>query len=156
MARPFPWKCRTCGEQKLTPTVVDYRVDMEHDGRLYALTVPDLEILQCTSCGARVLPEEAHTKITDALRASAGLLTPAEIRQYRDRLGLTQKQLAAYLKVADATVSRWETGGQIQQRAMDLLLRGFFDVPELRRYYAALSGLPVPRQPSVTAGATVP
>ena len=37
------------------------------------------------------------------------------------------------LRVAKETVSRWETGAQIQQRAMDLLLRLFFDIPEVRR-----------------------
>ena len=54
--------------------------------------------------------------------------------QKRESLGLTQKQLANLLRVADATVSRWETGGQIQQRSMDLLLRAFSDIPALRQY----------------------
>src|SRR5205085_481887 len=49
--------------------------------------------------------------------------------------------LAAYLKVSDSTISRWENGRQIQQLAMDLLLRGYFNVRELRLYFAALSGL---------------
>jgi hypothetical protein len=34
--------------------------------------------------------------------------------------------LAAHLGVAKETVSRWETGGQIQQRGYDLLLRLYF------------------------------
>jgi DNA-binding transcriptional regulator YiaG len=37
--------------------------------------------------------------------------------------GLTQKQFAHLLGVGEATVSRWETGAQIQQRAMDRFLR---------------------------------
>jgi putative zinc finger/helix-turn-helix YgiT family protein len=107
---------------------------MEHDGRAYAISVPQLEILECQKCKTRVLPDEAHGKLVDALRIAAGLLTPAEIRERRKQLGLTQEQLANFLRVAKETVSRWETGGQIQQRAMDLLLRAFFDVPELREY----------------------
>jgi hypothetical protein len=42
-----------------------------------------------------------------------------------------------YLQIADATLSRWETGAQIQQRSMDRLLRGFFFVPEFRRFLGA-------------------
>ena len=46
-----------------------------------------------------------------------------EIRQGREQLGLTQKQFANLLGVGEATVSRWETGAQIQQRALDRFLR---------------------------------
>jgi putative zinc finger/helix-turn-helix YgiT family protein len=128
------------------PTVVDYAAEMEHDGRSYSFVVPQLEVLECENCRARTLPDAAFERVTAALRAKAELLTPAEIRQKREALKLTQKQLAAFLKVAESTVSRWETGGQIQQRAMDLLLRGFFEVPEVRRYYGLLAG-------STTSGA---
>jgi hypothetical protein len=38
------------------------------------------------------------------------------------------------LDVSESTLSRWETGAQIQQRAMDKLLRGFFEVPAFRQY----------------------
>ena len=37
-------------------------------------------------------------------------MAPEEIRQGRERLGLTQKQFANLLGVGEATVSRWETG----------------------------------------------
>src|SRR5437762_341779 len=53
----------------------------------------------------------------------ARLLAPEEIRAGRERLALTQKQFANLLGVGEATVSRWETGAQIQQRAMDRFLR---------------------------------
>jgi putative zinc finger/helix-turn-helix YgiT family protein len=56
-------------------------------------------------------------------RRAAGLLAPEEIRQGREKLGLTQKQFANLLGVGEATVSRWETGAQIQQCAMDRFLR---------------------------------
>lgn len=121
----------------MNPAVVDYPVQMEHDGRAYSFTVPNLEVLQCDSCRNRVLTDAAHKAITNALRREAGLLLPEEIRARRTAVGLTQKQLAASLKVAESTLCRWETGGQIQQRAMDLLLRLFFEVPEVRRWLGA-------------------
>jgi putative zinc finger/helix-turn-helix YgiT family protein len=61
--------------------------------------------------------------VSAAFRREARLLTPEEIREGREKLGLTQKQFANLLGVGEATVSRWETGTQIQQRAMDRFLR---------------------------------
>lgn len=140
MARPYPWKCRECGKQTLKPVVVDYSTEMEHDGRLYTFTVPNLEILECEDCHNRILPDAAFKAVVDRLRAEAGLLTPEEIRTKRKRLGFTQEQLANYLRVAKETVSRWETGGQLQQRAMDLLLRLFFDLPQVRMWLGVQGG----------------
>lgn len=136
MARPYPWKCRSCGKQTLSPTVVNYATVMEHDGRSYSFTVPDLAILECTACHERVLPDESFEKVLHQLRTEAGLLTPAEIREQRKQLGLTQEQFANQLNVAKETVSRWETGGQIQQRGFDTLLRLYFHFPDVRKYLA--------------------
>jgi transcriptional regulator with XRE-family HTH domain len=49
-------------------------------------------------------------------------------------LGLTQKELAERLQIAEATLCRWETGRQIQQRLSDLALRLYFDLPGVRQY----------------------
>ena len=73
----------------------------------------------------------------EALRAAAGLLSPAEIRKGREGLGLTQKQLANQLRISEFTLSRWETGAQIQQRSMDAFLRVFFQSGEARRLLGA-------------------
>jgi len=73
-------------------------------------------------------------KLSEALRRQIGLLTPAEIRQKRKDLGLSQQDLADSLQVAMETVSRWETGAQMQQRSLDGFLRAFFDLPALREY----------------------
>ncbi len=55
----------------------------------------------------------------------------------RESLGLTQKQLADFLLISDSTLSRWETGGQIQQKSLDRLLRAFFALEEFREYVGA-------------------
>ena len=140
MSRPYPWKCRSCAKPALSPTIVDYSTVMEHDGRSYSITVPNLEILECESCHERVLPDNALERIIDELRAKAGLLAPLEIREKRKRLGLTQEQLANHLGIAKETVSRWETGGQIQQRHSDLILRAYFDLPAFQEYLKVKTG----------------
>lgn len=132
--KSFPWKCGTCRQRGLVPAVIDYQTELTHDGRTYTVALAALHVFRCDQCGAVVLDDEANERISDALRVVAGLLSPAEIRRGREALGLTQKQLAQYLQVGESTLSRWETGGQIQQRSLDRLMRIYFHVPEARRY----------------------
>lgn len=132
--KPFPWKCGTCRQRGLAPAAIDYQTEVAHDGRAYTLVLAGLKVLRCDQCGAVVLDDEADERISRALRAEAGLLSPEEIRRGREALGLTQKQLAHSLQVGESTLSRWETGGQIQQRSLDRLMRIYFHVPEARRF----------------------
>jgi len=153
--KPFPWKCGTCRERALAPAVIDYREEVEHDARAYTISIPGLRVLKCANCGALVLDDDANQQVSDALRREAGLLTPSQIRQNREALGLTQKQLANYLQVGESTLSRWETGGQIQQRSLDRFLRLFFRLPEARYLLRELGDdCPDCRQLAALAGRT--
>jgi len=44
------------------------------------------------------------------VRRVASLIRPEELKQIRERMGLSQRQLASRLGVARATVWRWEAG----------------------------------------------
>jgi len=136
--KSFPWKCPTCHVRAVNPsTLPSYSDDLEHDGRKYLVTVLDLKVLQCEHCREIILDDDAQDRLTDALRAEAGLLKPGEILKKREDLKLTQRHLASLIGVSEASICRWETGAQIQQRVMDKFLRGFFEVPELRRFLGA-------------------
>ncbi len=144
-SKPYPWKCAACRERAVAPeTLSSYSAALEHDGKRYDVELHDLPVLRCGRCGEVVFGDEAESRLSDALRDAAGLLHPAEIRGRREAFGLTQKQLARRLRIAESTLSRWETGAQIQQKCMDLMLRSFFDVPELRRYLDAIESAPYP------------
>jgi putative zinc finger/helix-turn-helix YgiT family protein len=134
-SRPFPWKCVRCGERSMQPEEIDYTTEIVHDGRSYQVNVPALRTPRCQNptCREILLDTDANRRITQAFRCAADLLEPDEIRRRREELGLTQAALAARLEVGPATVSRWETGAQIQQRSLDKLLRLYFDLPEVRR-----------------------
>jgi putative zinc finger/helix-turn-helix YgiT family protein len=134
--KPFPWKCGVCRQRLVVPAVVEYSTKVEHDGRTYTVSIPDLQVFRCENCGEVVLDDEAHRRISDLFRAQAGLLTPLHIRRHRERLGLTQKRLAGYLGIAEATLSRWETGAQVQQRGFDRLLRLYFGIARVRELMA--------------------
>jgi len=150
--KPFPWKCGSCLERALVPAVIDYQAEVGHDGWTYQITIPALHVFRCDRCGSIVLDDEANKKVSEALRQAAGLLSPEQVRRGREKLGLTQKQLAQVLQVHEATLSRWETGGQLQQRSMDRLMRLYFQVPEARRFLEETAAVPAdlnPPTPSV-------
>jgi len=141
--RPFPWRCRHCGKRQVTLAKTDYAAEVRHDGRLHTFTIADLELPVCQSCGDRVFTEKVDAQINDALRAHLNLLTPAQIRDAIKRIGISQKELAKSLGIAEATLSRWVNQVQIQSRSMDKLLRIFFGFPEVR--VALCSGSEVPQ-----------
>lgn len=130
--RPFPWHCPKCRRKEVQPAVISYRCDMTHDGQLYSVTVPELTVPRCGHCGELVFNYPAEEQIRHALRRQLCLLTPDDISAARKTLSLSQKDLTDRLGLTEATISRWETGDQIQSRAMDNLLRVFFALPEVR------------------------
>jgi ribosome-binding protein aMBF1 (putative translation factor) len=119
------------------PSRIDYRAEVRHDGRLHTFSVSNLEIPICRACGEKVITEEVDRQINDALRSHLVLLTPEQIRAALARVGMTQKDLAQRLGIAEATVSRWLNETQIQSKSLDTLLRVFFAFPMVR------SALPV-------------
>ncbi len=139
--KPYPWKCGNCGRRSVKPAMIPYSVDMEHDGRTYSVNIAELKAPRCEECGEVVLDDHANRQISDAFRQQIGLLTPQQIRENRERLGNTQKELAAVLGIAEATLSRWETGAQIQQRVMDRFLRLYFAIPSVREALADEKGM---------------
>lgn len=124
--RTYPKRCGKGGAKAMRLAKVPYAATIEHDGRAYRVEIPALTVPQCGHCHAISLDDEADQQISAAFRREARLLTPEEIRQGREKLGQTQKQFANLLGVGEATLSRWETGAQIQQRALDRFLRVSF------------------------------
>jgi putative zinc finger/helix-turn-helix YgiT family protein len=130
--RPFPWRCTRCKAKEVHPLETDYSTTVEHDGRSYTIRIADLLIPTCRNCGAQTFSVGDDDRIIAALRAQVGLLTPQEIQQRRAQFQLSPQELAQSLGVAPETISRWETGALIQSRAMDNLLRRFFESTEAR------------------------
>ena len=130
--QPFPWRCNHCGNRAVDMATIQYAAEVRHDGRLHAFTIPDLEIPVCRACGEKVFTEDVDRHVNDALRLHLKFLTPAKIRNALDRLDLSQKELAGRLGIAEATISRWLSGTQVQSKSMDRLLRVFLAFPEVR------------------------
>lgn len=130
--RPFPWRCPRCAKKEVVLEAISYDAEIRHDGRLHKFTVPNLEIPICRACGEKIFSEQVDDQINVALRSHLHLLTPAEMRTALGRVGMSQRDAADRLGIAEATLSRWLNDTQIQSRAMDNLLRVFFAVPQVR------------------------
>lgn len=139
---PFPWLCPRCGQETVNPTSVDYRTTRKYEGRSYDLNVTGLRVLQCGNCGERLFGNEAGDQIERAFRATLGLLQPEEIRNGREELGLNQKEFAAKLRIAEESLSRWESGALVQPRQADTLIRLYFVSPSSRRVFDVVGQSP--------------
>jgi putative zinc finger/helix-turn-helix YgiT family protein len=131
--RAFPWRCVECKAKEVFPQITDYTTTVKHDGRAYTIHIPDLAIPTCRKCGDQLFTAGDDDRIIAALRVKAGLLTPQVMQKRRGELQMTQQEMAEQLGVAKESISRWENGALIQSRAMDNLLRLFFESEEVRR-----------------------
>lgn len=97
------------------------------------VAVPSAVHLSCTKCGEVVLRFQDSKRLgEDAIamyRRKHGLLSADELRAIRERFDLTQAGLAKLLRLGGNTVSRWESGRNVQTAAMDILLRLIRDLP---------------------------
>lgn len=89
--------------------------------------------LRCPKCDEVVLRfADARRLREDAIaiyRRKHGLLSADEIRAIRGKFGLTQSELAHLLHLGANTISRWESGRNVQTEAMEMLLRLIRDLP---------------------------
>jgi putative zinc finger/helix-turn-helix YgiT family protein len=97
------------------------------------IDVPASPHLNCPKCHEVVLRFDDARKLRQGAlkiyREKYGLLSADEIRSIRERFGLTQAELARFLRLGANTISRWEAARNVQAGSMDILLRMIRDVP---------------------------
>ena len=107
------------------------------------ITVTGVTHLRCPECNEILLRlDEARALRAGAIaiyRKRYDLLSGDVIRALRERLNLTQVQLAELLRLGVNTLSRWESGRNVQTAAMDVLLRLVRDVPGNIEYLRGLA-----------------
>ncbi len=130
--RAFSKKCGTCRQRTMEIATFAYSAEYDHDGRKYVVRVPDLSAPKCANCGTLSFDRVAELRLETEFRKTLGLLLPAEIRRHRLSRGFSQQQLADLIGISVSTLSRWETGAQIQQRSLDKMLRLVFFTPDAR------------------------
>ena len=85
-----------------------------------------LKYAYCKKCGRDMYPSQLglynDLQIFDGYRQRVGLLTSDQIKTIRKKRGMSQRDLARFLRLGDKTITRYETG-TIQERSLDLLIR---------------------------------
>jgi putative zinc finger/helix-turn-helix YgiT family protein len=114
-------KCFKCDKGKMMPGIADVTATVR--GKEIAVRT---EAMVCNRCGFHVMTDAQSDGYTiaraDAYRTKHGLLTTKELKQIRERLGMSFRNFAKYLKVSEASPKRWEAG-LVQDEAMDELIR---------------------------------
>ena len=85
----------------------------------------DVEFFKCTECGVEFENTRGHDALEIAYREYRSrhrMLTPGEIKEWRKRHGLTQKELGQILSWGGATLNRYENGA-LQTEAHEKLMR---------------------------------
>ena len=105
------------------------------------VAVPDVPHFRCPKCREQVLTyTHARRFEEDAIalyRKKYRLLSGDEIRAIREHHNLTQAELARLLRLGPNTISRWESGRNVQTGALDVLLRLIRDLPGSLDYLRA-------------------
>jgi putative zinc finger/helix-turn-helix YgiT family protein len=123
-------KCFKCAKGKMMPAIADITATVRRE-KIQVRT----EAMLCNRCGFHVMTDaqsDAYTIASaDAYRTKHGLLTTKELRQTRQRLGMSFRTFARHLKVSEASPKRWEAG-LVQDQAMDQLIRLKSDLAKAR------------------------
>lgn len=125
-------KVKECGEC-YGPAEVEFK-DVTEAGRdgIREDFVYKKPLLRCLdeNCGVVSVPPEARRALHDALCEASGLLTPDEIKivraEYAAVIGLkkiSNKEFARHLGLGEITIARYESRSQIQNKAIDNLIR---------------------------------
>jgi putative zinc finger/helix-turn-helix YgiT family protein len=117
--------CPTCNIGKLHDKVITERFEFEVDGKTKNVIAENVPVSECdnAACSERLSGPEAARLRHEAICRTFGLLTPREIQAIRERLGPSQERFAQLTGIGIATISRWERGRLLQNRALDNYLR---------------------------------
>lgn len=103
-----------------------------------------VQFLVCQKCGEELEDPEAAPDPVEAVfveyRRRKGMVTPKEIRAFRERYGLTQQELSDLLGFGGATLSRYENGA-LQTESNDRMLRLMMEPGNLLKIIKANSSV---------------
>jgi putative zinc finger/helix-turn-helix YgiT family protein len=115
--------CPVCGKGVLESRVITERFDYGDGEEKVSVVAENVPVRVCTHCHETFSGPDAARIRHLAICRALGLLTPDEIRAIRERLGLSQVEFAKLTDIGEATISRWERGRLLQNKAMDRYLR---------------------------------
>ncbi len=115
--------CPLCGSQTLEQKHGEYRFKPPQNIPGGTMIIAHATWDACTSCGEEILPDELTKAIEAEQYRRLRLLPPSEIRQVRQKTGLSAVDMANLLGVGEKSYTRWENGRSIQNKSNDTLIR---------------------------------
>jgi putative zinc finger/helix-turn-helix YgiT family protein len=114
-----------CPDCESTDAVLEHRqqVFSYGKGKDAAELTCEVPVYRCNHCGCEWTGSEAEDARQRAVCRYLGRLTPDEVRGVREAVGLSQAEFSRITGLGEASLSRWETGAQVQNTASDRLLR---------------------------------
>jgi putative zinc finger/helix-turn-helix YgiT family protein len=122
--------CGNCRLGQLETIRIDDSFEFLGEDGPIRIVAQDVPFYHCPHCGERLSGLETAQVHHRAICKALGLLTPEEIRGIRDRLGMTQAEFSGLTGIGEATISRWERGRLLQNRANDRYLRLVAGLPQ--------------------------
>jgi HTH-type transcriptional regulator / antitoxin MqsA len=130
--------CPICEEGHLSP--FSRNEDIRTRGEDNVLVSFDYS--KCPVCGSELTtPTQTkvnQARIADARRAAEGLLTGADIRAFRELLGITQTEAARLFGGGPNSFSKYERGEVLQSFSMDRLIRVASEFAQILPYLSKL------------------
>ncbi len=80
-------------------------------------------VYKCSQCGCEWTSSVAEEIRHEAVCRNFNRLTPRKVRSVREQSGLSQAEFSRITGFGEASLSRWETGAQLQNAACDRMLR---------------------------------
>ena len=125
--KAFCPNCEKETKRRSIETIVDIKVRGEN------IQVHD-KYYQCEECGEEYeIPSLDYDPLDEAYRiyrSRKGLLQPEEIKDFRKKLALSQKEMSNILGIGIATLNRYENGS-LQSDAHDNLIRSYMQLDNL-------------------------
>lgn len=114
-----------------------------HDRQLADLMDPGNLARALANCDGAI-PDDRKMAILSTIRERLDLLSPGQIRVIRLKYGLTDADMEHLLALQPGTLSRWESGEELQGKAADTLLREIAEQPEVVRSLLGKAGVDNP------------
>ncbi len=90
-----------------------------------------------------LMTAEAHELIENTKARLIGLLTPAQMKELRERYDYSQKEMGELFQVGEKSWSRWESGKHRPSRSINLLIRALYEGEISINYLLKRAGKPV-------------
>jgi putative zinc finger/helix-turn-helix YgiT family protein len=142
-------RCPVCD----TP-LKERRIVRQFDFGVGEMKVPvtaSVVVQECEDCGAQVETAETGREMEDAGRRAIGMLVGDDFTGFRQRLGLSFREMSRMTGIGTATLSRWEAGRLRPNRSLDLLMRILRDVRGAAAYALNAARMPAPKRLTVAS-----